>query len=74
MEFLAKNVQISVKILTGWVVGLLRCRGLQASSEADKRKLTVCHDFLGKRYGFDNIDVRPWTKQLTHALKITPVI
>ncbi len=47
-----------------------------ASPEADKRKFfEVCHDFLGKRYGFDNI-VGAYVhgqKQPT-CTKITPVI
>ncbi len=64
MEFLAKT-SVSVKILTGWVVGLLLPESPQASSEADKRKFfEVCHDHLGKRYGFDNIRrTSTWTKQ-----------
>ncbi len=52
MEFFAKT-SVSVKILTAgsWVITLPE--SLQASLEADKRKFfEVCHDFLGKRYGF----------------------
>lgn len=56
MEFLAKNVRNreDVNWVGSWVITLPE--SLQASSEADKRKFfEVCHDFLGKRYGFDNI-------------------
>ncbi len=50
------KTSVSVKILTGWVVAITLPESLQASSEADKLKFfEVCHDFLGKRYGFDNI-------------------
>ncbi len=55
MEFLAKT-SVSVKILTGWVVAITLpgeptsvLRGWQTQI------LWSCHDFLGKRYGFDNI-------------------
>lgn len=56
MEYLAKNVRKREDInwVGSWVITLPE--SLQASSEADKRKFfEVCHDFLGKRYGFDNI-------------------
>lgn len=56
MEFLAKNVRKREDInwVGSWVITLPE--SLQGSSEADKRKFfEVCHDFLGKRYGFDNI-------------------
>ena len=56
MEFLAKNVRNreDVNWVGSWVITLPE--SLQASSEADKRKFfEVCHDFLGERYGFDNI-------------------
>ena len=56
MEFLAKNVRKrdDVNWVGSWVITLPE--RLQGSSEADKRKFfEVCHDFLGKRYGFDNI-------------------
>ncbi len=51
----AKNVRKREDI--NWVVKVITLpESLQASSEADKRKFfEVCHDFLGKRYGFDNI-------------------
>ncbi len=49
------KTSVSVKI-HGGVVAITLPESLQASSEADKRKFfVVCHDFLGKRYGFDNI-------------------
>lgn len=56
MEFLAKNVRNreDVNWVGSWVITLPE--SLHTSSEADKRKFfEVCHDFLGKRYGFDNI-------------------
>lgn len=56
MEFLAKNVRNREDInwVGSWVITLPE--SLHTSSEADKRKFfEVCHDFLGKRYGFDNI-------------------
>lgn len=56
MEFLAKNVRKREDInwVGSWVITLPE--SLQGSSEADKRKFfEVCHDFLGNRYGFDNI-------------------
>lgn len=56
MEFLAKNVRKrdDVNWVGSWVITLPE--SLHTSSEADKRKFfEVCHDFLGKRYGFDNI-------------------
>ncbi len=67
-----------MKILTGWVVGLLRYqRSLQAPPEADKRanSLSPVTTFLGKRYGFDNIiGGDSHVKQLHMHTKITPVI
>lgn len=56
MEYLAKNVRKREDInwVGSWVITLPE--SLHGSSEADKRKFfEVCHDFLGKRYGFDNI-------------------
>lgn len=56
MEFLAKNVRKreDVNWVGSWVITLPE--SLQGASEAQKRKFfEVCHDFLGKRYGFDNI-------------------
>ena len=56
MEFLAKNVRKrdDVNWVGSWVITLPE--RLQGSSEADKRKFfEVCHDFLGERYGLDNI-------------------
>lgn len=56
MEFLAKNVRKrdDVNWVGSWVITLPE--SLHGSSEADKRKFfEVCHDFLGNRYGFDNI-------------------
>jgi hypothetical protein len=56
MEFLAKNVRKREDInwVGSWVITLPE--SLQGASEAQKRKFfEVCHDFLGKRYGFDNI-------------------
>lgn len=56
MEFLAKNVRNreDVNWVGSWVITLPE--SLHTSSEADKRKFfEVCHDFLGNRYGFDNI-------------------
>ena len=56
MEFLAKHVRNREDInwVGSWVITLPE--SLHTSSEADKRKFfEVCHDFLGKRYGFDNI-------------------
>ncbi len=63
------KTSVSVKILTGWVV-THATRDYKRPSEADKRKFfEVCHDFLGKRYGFDNIGayVSTWTKQIPNT-------
>ncbi len=74
----AKNVRKREDInwVGSWVITLQE--GLQkASSEADKRKFfEVCHDFLGKRYGFDNIvgAATSMDKVTPHAHKNPPVI
>ncbi len=53
MEFLAKT-SVSVKMLTGWSSWVITLPEPTSVLRADKRKFfEVCHDFLGKRYGFD---------------------
>ncbi len=70
MEFLAKT-SMRVKILTGWVVGLLRYQKAykrpQRLTNANSLKSV---DFLGNVMACDNNIVRrqnPWTATLAHT-------
>ncbi len=67
MEFLAKNTSVSVKILTGWVVRLLRYREPTASSGLTNQNSLKSVQKPGRR----SWGVRPHE---TTCTQITPVV
>ncbi len=66
MEFFAKNVRKREDI--NWVGSCYYVsRAYKRPQRLTNEIFEVCHDFLGKRYGFDNIVGRPHGRKQPHT-------